>query len=333
MERILVLYDSDEHYARRFMEYFKKKQDLGLSLAVFTRLDSLLDYMQQNPVDILLLGESVSDMTGELNTGKAKHIYKLADKTARNHEAGWMLIDKYQMVQSIISDIKADYIRHESENASVKSDKLRLISIISPIQDLSSIVFAWSVGLLLSEQARVFLVSLELLPVRIISTSDYSNQPLTELIYYIKENIDIVSHMKTLACYQGALSYLAGIANGADILALNKEDMQRWIAAITTSADYELVIFYACCNSEATQELIKASDRVIYCCGEGIHEELLYGEWMNQLERTSINLTQDKFIKLQLPEETRISRLPLTAVELGDSDCWNFARQCLDIFY
>lgn len=332
MERILALYDSDEHYARRFMEYFKKKKDLGLSLAVFTRLDSLLDYMQQNPVDILLLGESITDISG-VNNDRVKHIYKLADKTARNHQAGWTLIDKYQMVQAIITDIKADYMRRESENVSFKADKLRLISIISPMPDLASLVFAWSVGLLLSEQARALLVSLELLPVSIISTSDYSNQPLTELIYYIKENIDIESHMKTLACYQGALSYLAGIANGADILALNKEDMQRWITAIRTSAEYELVIFYACSNSEATQELIKASDRVIYCCREGIHEELLYGEWVNQLERANINLARDKLIKLQLPEETRINRLPLTAVELGDSDCWNFARQCLDIFY
>lgn len=333
MERILAFYDSDEHYARRFMEYFKKKQDLGMSLAIFTRKDSLLDYLNQNPVDILLLGESISDLTGDLNCGKVKQIYKLADTTTINHEAGWTLINKYQMVQAIISDIKADYMRHESELASAKPDKLKLISIISPIQDLASLIFAWSSGLLVSERSRVLLVSLELLPVRVISTSDYSNQPLTELIYYIKEKADIISRIKTLACHQGGLSYLAGIANGADILALNKEDMQHWIAALRTESDYEQVIFYSCSNSEATQELIRASDTVIYCCGDGIHAQLLYAEWESQLERANISLDHNKFIKLQLPEETRISRLPFTAVELGDTECWDFVRQYLDIFY
>lgn len=333
MERIFALYDSDENYVRRFMEYFKKKHDSGFCLVVFTRLDSLLDYLQQNKVDILLLGEAITEIADEIKNDKVRHIYRLADKTARDHEAGCMLINKYQMVQAIISDIKSDFMSCEREAASAGPDKLTLISIISPMQDLDSLVFAWSVGLLLSERARVLLVSLELLPVRLISTSDYSNQPMTELIYYIKENMDIVSHMKTLACYQGSLSYLAGIANGADILALNKEDVQRWIDALRTKAEYELVIFYACSNSEAAQELMKASDTVIYCCREGIYADLLYDEWVRQLERAGINIDQDKFIKLQLPKETRINRLPLAAAELGDTDSWDFARQCLDIFY
>lgn len=332
MERIFVLYDSDEYYATRFMEYFKKRRDIGFELVAFTRFDNLKDYLKGHSADVLLLGENME--TEELsNVKNVRYVYKLSDKTGLYHEEGYTLINKYQMVQAIISDIKADYMRHENESGSIKSDNVNLLSIVSPIQVLESLVFAWSAGLLLSEQKRVLLVSMELLPVRLIATTDYSNWPLTELVYYIKENSDIIPHIKELASYQGALSYLAGIANAADILALSKEDAQRWITALKTQTEYELIIFYICSNSEAAQELINASDTVLYCHKDDVYADNLYAEWIAQMDRTGIRLPENKLLKLTLPKETAINRLPATAPELSGARCWSFARQYLGSLY
>lgn len=331
MERIFALYDSDEYYVKRFMEYFKKKRDLGFELVVFTCLESLEDYLHMHPIDILIIGENIK--LQEFNRDSIRYIYRLADKTGVYQETEYTLINKYQMVQAIISDIKADYMRHENESCNIKPDIIKVISIFSPVQDLDSLTFAWSAGLLLSEQRRVLLVLLELLPVQIISTTDYTNQPLTELIYYIKENRDIIARLKSLVCYQGSLSYVSGIANGADILALSKEDIQRWVTELKTQAEYDEILFYICSNSEAAQELINISDEVIYCCKDSIYANSLYNEWVEQLERTGMNLLQDKFLKLSLPEETVINRLPITTLELSGTDCWNFAKQHLNNFY
>ena len=332
MDRILTLYDSDEQYARRFMEYFKKKQDYGFKLAVFTRKESLLEFTKEHSVDLLLLGEKIDGKSLELDNSNIRHIYKLADKSAKDTVSGYTLINRYRMLQAVISDIKADLARLEQETGSVSPDKLGLISIISPIQDLPSLVFAWSTGLLMSEQKKVLLISMELLPVKLLSTADYSGQPLTELIYYLKENTDIISRRKTLACYQGSLSYLAGVANGADILALNSEDMQKWITALKEQANFQLIIYYSCSNSDAARELVKSSDKVIYCCKKDFYADVLFDEWVAQMKRAGISLTESKFIKLTLPDETRIRRLPITPAELGDTDCFHFARQYIDRF-
>lgn len=333
MERIFALCDSDEQYVIRFMEYFKRRQESGFKLIVFTSKESLMEYLQEHSVFVLLLGEGMQDKLQEIPDRRVSHVYRLADRTSCDPESGHMLINRYQMVQAIISDIRADIMKKESKEGSSVTDRLRLISIFSPVQELEALIFAWSAGLLMSERKKVLLVSLELLPVRLVSTADYSEQPITELIYCIKEKLDITSRMKVLSSYLGGLTYLAGISNGADIPALSKEDMQIWLSAIRAQADYDLVIFYICSNTEAAQELIKESDKVIYCGREGLFANSLYIEWKAQMERAGINLSGECFVKLALQQETRIRRLPLTAAELGNTDCWNSARQFLELFY
>ncbi len=333
MDGIFVLYDSDEHYAIRFMEYFKKKRDLGFELAVFTGLQSLKEFLQDHFVDILLLGENTQVTDQELNPANIRHIYKLSDKTGVAHDAGYTVINKYQMLQAIISDIKADYARHEINTRINGLDQPKIVTIINPAHEVESLIFTWSTGILLSEQKRVLVISLELLPVRVISTVDYSNQTLTELIYYIKESEDIITHQKALVSYQGSLAYLAGIANGADILALNKADMQRWITILRTQAEYELIIFYADSNCEAVQELVILSDTVIVSSGNRLYAELLYNEWQVQMKRTVDRLDQNKLIKLAIPENTSVHGLPLTILELSQTECWTYAQQQLDKFF
>jgi hypothetical protein len=312
------------------MEYFKKKRDFGFELVIFTCAESLEDYLLKHVVDILLLGENTQPQ--EYKSDNIRHIFRLADKTGVYQENGYTVINKYQMVQAIISDIKADYVRHESEAGNSKPDSVKVVSIFSPVQDLDTLSFAWSAGLLLSEQTRTLLVLLELLPVQVISTTDYSNQPLTELIYYIKENMDINARLKSLVCYQGSLAYVSGIANGADILALSKEDILRWVTVLKTQSEYDEIIFYVCSNSEAAQELINISDTVLFSFKDSLYANSLYKEWAAQLERTGVSLLQNKFIRLTLPEETVINRLPVTALELTGTDCWDYAKQQLDKF-
>ena len=333
MERIFALYDSDELYAARFMEYFKKKREPGFKLVVFTCIDSLVDYLQDNTIDILLLGENSEIRADEIINSKIKRIYRLADQEIAEHVSAYPIINKYQMIQGIISDIKADYMRNENQADHIESAQVKLVSIFSPLPELESLIFAWSAGLIMSEHKKVLFVSLEHLPVRLISTTDYSNQALTELIYYIKENNDLIGHIKRLTCFQGSLSYLAGIANGADILALSKEDVQKWVTALKNCAEYELVIFYICSNSEASFELMKTSNRVLYSSKEDLYAEALYCEWLLQMERAGVDLAKDKYLRIILPEEGAISKLPISIPELCNAECWHFARQHLDKLY
>ena len=333
MDGIFAFCDSDELYATRFMEYFKKKRDIGFELTVFTSVKSLMNFLQDHFVEILLLGENTEITRQELNLANVRRIYRLADKTGPANDGGYSLINKYRMIQAIISDIKSDYVKHESNMSNKGTDRPEIVTIINPAHEQQPLVFTWSAGLQLSEQKRVLLISLELLPVRVISTVDYSDQPLTELIYYIKGNMDITNRQKALAAYQGSLAYLAGIASAADILSLTKEDVQSWITVLREQAEYEIIVFYADSNCEAVQELVRISDKTLVNSGKGLYSRLLYNEWLMQLERTTDKAVVKKAVKLTIPEDVAVNGLPLTVPELRQTGCWEYAKQQLDRFF
>ena len=59
MKKIIVICDSDSFYAIRLMEYIKRRE-LGFQVLVFTERDSFEEYIKDNHIEILLLGETLS---------------------------------------------------------------------------------------------------------------------------------------------------------------------------------------------------------------------------------------------------------------------------------
>lgn len=330
MERIFALYDSDIFYATRFMEYFKKKRDFGFNMVIFTCKSSLDEFLQFHTIEILLLGEGI--VTDEIDLDQVRYTYRLTDKAGSEFEENCTQIFKFQAAQSVMSDIMSDYRRHRNETGIISDPKqMKIVSIVSPIPDLESLLFAWTAGSLLSGHKKTLLVLLELLPVQFISSTDYSNQSLTEFIYYLKESPDIITKMNALLGYQGSCPYLAKAANGADILSLNKEDIHRWVTELRAHTDYQEIIFYIGFYSEAAVELINLSDSVLIPGKDTVYDKAFFKELAIQLERIGININQDKFHTLSLPKEDKIRQLPVSPLELSNTVLWQFTEKNINL--
>lgn len=340
MERNFALYDSDIFYVTRFMEYFKKKKDFGFELLAFTRKESLEEYLQSHSLEILLLGDQadMADIANIANMAnmaaeRVKYIYQLADRQGNEPDHGWPMIHKYQAVQSVMNQIMADYRKRENViRDSPDPKQMKIISVFSPVQNLEGSSLAWSVASQLSEQKKTLLVLLELLPVPVITPPGHQQQALTEFIYYLKENSNIILKMNSLLSYYNNLACLSGVTHGADVLALGKEDVRRWMEELRIHTDYQAIVFYLGCYTEAGIEIMNLSNTVLIEDIDTGYGKALLTEWTRQMERTGIDINRDKYIRVPLQAEAGGEHLPVTLSGLAQTFSWNYAKEKLNSF-
>jgi hypothetical protein len=329
VERIFALYDSDVFYATRFMEYFKKKKDSDFTISVFTRKESLEEYLRSHSVEILLLGDTIAEE--KLDDQKIKYIYRLTDKPARQIEEGYPAIYRYQPAGTVINEIINDYQGKENLfQAKDNSVQTNILSVFSPVPGIDKIIFSWAVANLLSEQGSVLYIPLELLPVSLYEPVDRANQALTEFIYYLKENIRIEDKIKVLPRTYGGLSVLSGLVHGFDLLSLSKADIKNWVEELKTHRNFHTVVFYIGCYTEAMIELMQESDEVLVAASESTFEMVAIKEWERQMSQMGMPEKQDKVQYIMLPREEEILHLPASISELKNSAAFDQARQYLN---
>lgn len=328
MEKIFALYDSDLFYATRFMDYFQKKKNFEFQFSTFTQKDSLLEFLQLQQVEILLLGED--NTLAELPLDKIKFIYQFRSSIGKDKVEEHPCIFKYQTAQAVINDILNDYRKKGLNTKEYSSSKTtQILSIFAPVTGIGKLAFAWSVSSLISEQNKVLFILLDPLPVQLLTNFNISNQSLTEFIYYLKESPDILIKMNALLSVQGNLSVLAGIAHGADIHSLTREDMRKWTSELRNSSGFQTVVFFLGSDTDAAAEVMNTSDIVLISTNGNQYENLVQKELERQLKQSG-SFNQDKFNYVELPEEAEFEKLPVTITELSFSTYWSAARQYLN---
>jgi hypothetical protein len=329
LEKIMAVYDTDIIYATRFMEYFKKKKDLGFGISAFTRKESLDEFLRIHQIEILILGECIR--TEELPEEKIKYIFQFTEDPKLEKDTGPPNIFKYQPVQAIMAEIISFYAKKENESGIEHNTEFtKVISVISPTPNIMKLLFTWSIGVLLSERKKVLVVPLDLLPIQLLSFVDYTSQSLSEFIYYLKENPNIIMKMKTLLSYNGNLAYLTGLTHGFDLLSLTKEDICKWVEALKNHTDYQTVVFYLGYYTDSIVELMNQSDSVLIPITSTPYEKTMLKEWERQMDRIGINTSSDKFHRISIQEEELLVQAPISLQELSQSSAWIDALKYTD---
>ncbi len=332
MEQRFALYDSDLFYATRFMEYYKKKKEYMFEFLLFTKKESLEEYLDTHEIELLLADEDVS--LDNLPKEKIKHIYRLVhhlsiDLIAMEEPH----IFKYQLANKVMEELFLDYNKKKNESRTIMpATKVQLISIFNLTPSAEALAYAWSIGLLLSEHRKVLLVLLELLPIPLIEIPQTSENALSEFIYYLKENHNIMSKTKELEQCVCKLSYLSGLTHGMDLISLNRSDVQQWLVELRNNSDYDNVIFYLSGYCEATFEIISQSNKVVFPEEVNFIWETTQETFINQLMLYGKN-NLSSLERLVLKEDKALTKLRLNISELSQTEIWNYAKEQLAEYY
>lgn len=329
MKKILAIYDSDVFYATRFMEYFRNKSDFEFEISAFTLQDSLLTYLKHRRVEILVLGKPVPiEGTAKDNI---RYIYQLSEERIPVQNEEHPTIFRYQRAQSVMDELMADYMKRNDEiEVGVNHKAMDIITVFSPKAGIEELSYAWSGAFLLSKRKKVLFIPLELIPAHSLSFLEASKQNLSEFIYYLKEKTEIIAKMKSLLSYHGNLSFLSGSEHGFDLLALNREDIRKWISELRHHSDYQMVIFFIDHYNDAAVELMHLSNSVMITTDQSAYQNRVLKEWEGQMQRLGYPMEPDKYRRIILQKEPAASAGYGSLQELTYSLAWYSASQYLN---
>lgn len=310
MDKLLAVFDRDSLYATRLMEHFKRVPWENFEILVFTRRESLVDFLTYQSVDILLYGEDA--IFEELPKENIKYIFWLSNdkKQAKDKEE---MIYKYQAASKITSDIISCYTRLEDKYHNKSYDKVSFITVYPPVPGVEKICYAWSLAKELSNNSKVLFINLELLPAPSMLGQEDKAHSMSEFLYYLKERrSNYMDRFKEHLNYSEKLSYLSGPVHGFDLLSLSKEDVGRLMDDIRKYSDYETVIVYLGIYTEGSMEILSRSNEICIATCSSPYEEFVLREWERQMELIGLSIDKQKINRLQLPTaEQLIGENPL----------------------
>lgn len=305
LEKLLAIFDRDVLYASRLMEYFKKLGWEGFEILLFTKQESLESFLEYQSVEILLYGGD--NIPEDLVIDNIKHIFYLCEDLSIKRDKPQMIC-KYQAAENIASDILTSYTRLEDKNQGVGNGEVQFVSIFSPVSGVEKLSYAWALAKDLSNKKRVLFVYFDLLPTAFMIRSEDMGQPMSELLYYLKESkMDNSSKMKSYINYSEKLSYLSGLTHGFDLLSLSKKDIESLMETIKNHMDYELVVFYLGMYTEASMEILSYSNEVYITTCDLQYEELVVKEWERQMELIGVVISEAGYHSIKLPTAEKLA--------------------------
>ena len=101
-KQIFAVCDTEAEYAKNFMEYLNRKQNLTFEVQAFTGVKSLLAFAEQNRIEILLISEAaVCREVRELDVGK---LIVLTEGIKSPELGAYAGVYKYQSSAQIVRD-------------------------------------------------------------------------------------------------------------------------------------------------------------------------------------------------------------------------------------
>ena len=329
MKKLMAVYDSDSFYVTRFMEYFNNKSNFEFELSSFTLEESLLSYLSQHKVEILLLAAPVPiEGTVRDNVG---FIYELSEEIHSVADEGKAIIFKYQSAQAVMDELRTDYIRRNKMTSSKEGSAVsELITIFSPKAGMEELIFAWSTAFLLAKSKKTLFVPMELIPTHFLSFIDTSLQKLSEFIYYLKENPNMIAKMNSMLHCHSNLCYLAGITHGFDLLSLSTEDIRKWVSELRLHSDFQHIVFYLDYYDAAGAELMKLSNRILLPTDQTTYHNKILKEWELQMERMGTTVESDRYHYVNINQEPDSLKDYRSLQELTQSSAWYSAVQYMN---
>ena len=161
-KKILAIFDSEEGYAYRLMDFISGKTNLPFEIYIFTEGSKFYSCAKVKDIECLLISESVYKK--EVDTLQIPHIIILSE-SGENLNKALHHINKYQSCETIFHQIMA-YYTDKSENVlsviGTGLKRMNVIGIYTPIGRCLQTTFSLTLGQMLARKQKVLYLNFEI---------------------------------------------------------------------------------------------------------------------------------------------------------------------------
>lgn len=250
MRGIMVLFDPDEAYAVRFMQYAERRKLIPFEIQAFTEKEKLARFMQVSRVEILLTAEEGIACA----EGKNCLVVRLdgSPQTADGQRGDAMpRVFRYQSVSAILRDVMRIYEEEGRgrvmESGGAAKAQTKIIGVYSPAGGCGKTSFALALGLMLAKEKPALYLNFEPFSgfETLLGTSFSAD--VTDILYLIKTGRgNVAEKMETVIRNIGELAMVPPAGGGTlsrisagewETLLETVRDMARFQAAVIDFAE------------------------------------------------------------------------------------------------
>ena len=301
-----AILDGDKTYVGRFFDIFNKNYSNKIEIHAFTSEDSLLNFLKNSKIDVLLIHEGI-----ELNTKLDNKVIvlKLVEKNSIENQLNSIL--KYQKISLIYKEILNAYSQvYKGLIFNDKNFSTNIISFMSSGTGSGTSTLASAFALYLSKKGlkTLFLDLQSFATINSIFNAE-GKFSMSEIIFAIKSNkADIATRLESaVKMDKSGVFFYDPCINPLERNEITAEDLTRLLDALKEFGDYEYIIIdIDYLVNETCLRLLKYSNRIFFVINTTEENQLKLSGIMKSIEIISnqnneiytdkINIIYNKFV-------------------------------------
>lgn len=261
MKKLLfALYDT-AGYMGALAEYFNKKSFI-LESRLFTKRESLTEFLKRNSPDVLLLGQEV-EVHNLRYLERAGSVIILSEANAvEEGQSKFPMIFKYQSAERILREVfqnlegADNLVPPAIGNA---RGPTKFLGIYRPYGEPLSLQGVF--GGKGDRDKKSLLINMELLSGMAEGSEEQGRvRGLSEIIFYLKQRSEKLSvKLREVVSDREGFDYINPAQDYRDLYSINRDDIDKFLAVLSRETDYDCVVFDVGFLNDSALYLL-------YCC-------------------------------------------------------------------
>ena len=262
-KRILAIFDGEESYAYRLMEFISEKRNLPFRVYVFTDKKKFYSCAKTEDIECLLVSESVYGQ--EVEALKIPHIIILSEN-GENLNKALHHINKYQSCENILHEVMEYYTeKSEAVPTALRTGirKMQIIGIYTPIGRCLQTTFSLTLGQMLARRFKTLYLNFEVYSgfSRLLSRTFDSD--ISDLMYYFAcAREKLACRMESMVETVNGLDFIPPAEIYQNLAGIRGSQWMDLFQEIEKSSEYEYLILDLTDSIMDLWEVLKGCDHI-----------------------------------------------------------------------
>ena len=242
-KNIFAVCDLEADYARNFMDYLNRKNNIPFEIQAFTTVEGLLAYGKTTHIELLLIsGKAMCKEVRDMDIGK---IVILSEGVYPPELDRYPSVYKYQSSAEVIREVMACYGEERAVvpvQFPVLKKTTEILGVYSPLGRCLKTSFALTLAQILAKERAVLYLNLEeYAGFEELMGKEFSYN-LGDLLYYVRQKSqNLIHRMNGMVQTVNNLDFVPPVRIPADIHATAWEDWEYLLNELVMHSNYQTV--------------------------------------------------------------------------------------------
>lgn len=329
-----IIYDVDEVYVYRLMNYLKAKSSVPYEIIIFTEREAIWEYLQENGADVLL-----SNDEDILSWGKERGISKVLKLSEEQISANlcesveYHSIFKYQSTEKLVKEMLSYCMEgfRNPDNEKRQGVSGRIIGVYAPVGRCYKTTFSLALADALSKNGRVLYLNLEEYTGLSDGIFKSSAGSLSEIMYMYRRMTTNLSHkIREMTGTINQFDYIPPVEYPEDVVEVLTEEWITFFEFVINNVNYDYLVVDLGNLVKKPWQFFEIMDVVFVPEIEDIMGKKKIKEFVEILKNTGRGILLENLAFINIPYDSELKKGGITMGKIEWSAVGSFARKVVN---